>query len=284
MADVSKDLPSVPLPPIPDEGQKRPGLVKRITTKLRTPSQSWAHPSGPPPLEGVPEDAAAKHRRKISLRMPTLPGPSTTTRNTNLENAFTSPEQREAALRACGLIPAHPRPGRDTHGYMLPLSEQEERLDHDWAIIPNDAARLSPEGESEAQRIKDAWLKKNHEAQSPLSSSPPPRDASRSPDEPWLRRRSPRPISPPSSPPREAAPAPPPAREAARSQPPASSSLPPRRSPEGEPYRPDFHRDPNVARLMQAMQGYKPENYRPTPKPASSSRFDADSDSDADSA
>lgn len=210
MADVSKDLPSVPLPPIPDEGQKRPGLVKRITTKLRTPSQSWTHPSGPPPLEGVPEDAAAKHRRKISLRMPTLPGPSTTTRNTNLENAFTSPEQREAALRACGLIPAHPRPGRDTHGYMLPLSEQEERLDHDWAIIPNDAARLSPEGESEAQRIKDAWLKKNHEAQSPLSSSPPPRDASRSPDEPWLRRRSPRPISPPSSPPREAAPAPPP--------------------------------------------------------------------------
>ena len=66
-------------------------------------------------------------------------------------------------------------------------------VDHDWAIIPDNVARVSPEGESEAQRIKDAWLRRNHEAQSLLSSSPPLRNASRSPDELWLRRRSQRP-------------------------------------------------------------------------------------------
>ena len=80
-----------------------------------------------------------------------------------------------------------------------------------------------------------------------------------------------------------------PPREALRAQPPAPAHQPPRRSPEAEPYRPDFHRDPNVARLMQAMQGYKPENYRPLPKraptaPAATSRYDADADSDTDSA
>lgn len=266
MADLAKDLPDVPLPVSPPMGSedppKRPGLVKRLTTKLRAPPQPSAN--GSPPLDGAPEDAHAKHKRKISLRMPTLPSTSTVTRSTNHENAFTSPEQREAALRACGLIPAHPRPGRDTHGYMLPLSEQEERLDRDWAIVPGDAARVSPQGESEAERIKEAWMKKNLEpAAAAPSLAPPPRSQSLSPN--------PRPTKTPSS----SSPTP-------SSTP--SSKQSPARGPSPDRVRPEFQRDPNVARLMQAMQGYKPENYRPTTqKRAPTGRLSVDSDSDTDS-
>lgn len=254
MAGLAKDLPPVPLgtPQLDDDGQKRPGFIKRVTTKLRTPSQSWVHTQpGAPPLDGAAEEPPAKHKRKISLRMPTLPGPSATSRH-NMENSWTSPEQREAALRASGLIPSHPRPRRDAHGYKLPLSEQEERLDREWAIIPEDVPH-DADTESEAQRIKEAWMKKN--ADPNASSLPQP---------------SPSPPPPASSPP------PPPV---------AAPQREPSRSPERA--RPEFHRDPNVARLMQAMQGYKPENYRPPPKraptmPNSNQRYEPDSDSDSD--
>lgn len=273
MAGLGKDLP--PLPPTSpgEDPSNRPGLFKRVTTKLRSPSQSWAHAHSasspvvvPPPPEDAPDEPAGKHRRKFSFRMPSLPAPQAVARQpATLENAWTSPEQREAALRASGLVPAQPKPLRDTHGYKLPLSQQEEQLDREWALLPPDSSRMTAEGESEAERIKEAWLKKNAEASAAPASA--------------------RPQSPPRSPPR-ARPSPPP--PPPQSPPVAAPPMQIPRSPERkEGMRPEFSKDPNVARLMQAMQGYKPENYRPPPKqkptmPNSAQRYESDSDSDSD--
>ncbi|EKM53119.1 uncharacterized protein PHACADRAFT_259292 [Phanerochaete carnosa HHB-10118-sp] len=265
MAGLSKDLPPLPQASPDEDVSNRPGLFKRVTTKLRSPSQSWAHPSSPAhaqsPFEDIPEEPNQKHKRKFSLRMPSLPAPQTVVKPAaTLENSWTSPEKREAALRACGLVPAQPKPLRDAHGYKLPLSEQEERLDRDWALLPPDGSRMTAEGESEAERIKEAWLKRNAEASAPSA----------------------RPQSPPKTPPRTRQ-SPPPL--PAGAAPPQRSASSPERK---ETMRPEFHRDPNVAKLMQAMQGYKPENYRPPPKrkptmPNSAQRYESDSDSNTDS-
>ena len=245
MAGLGKDLPPLPSTTPGEDPSNRPGLFKRVTTKLRSPSQpTHSHSASSPmvipsPPEGTPNELADKHKRKFSFRLPSLPAPQTVARQpATLENAWTSPEQREAALRACGLVPAQPKPLRDTHGYKLPLSEQEEQLDRGWALLPPDGSRMTADGESEAERIKEAWLRKNAEASAAPASA--------------------RPQSPPRTPPRARQSPPPP-------QPPPVAAPPKQvpRSPERKEIRPEFHKDPEVARLMQAMQGYKPENYRP---------------------
>ena len=128
-------------------------------------------------------------------------------------NDFTSLEQRNAALRARGLVPAAaatavPRRFRDLNGYMMPLSEQEAEIDRRFTIVVPGDASGDGESESEARRIKEAWLAKQglggapdelsesecgssamenadgrgsaefelekHENEAPLSSPPPP--------------------------------------------------------------------------------------------------------------
>lgn len=255
MSDL-KDLP--PVPPIPtDEDVHKihgPGLFKRLTTKLRTQSQSFT----PSPNDGAPEDGVPSHkpRRKLSLRLPPA------SRKQNADDAWTNPEQRAAALRASGLVPARPR---DEQGFRLPLSEQEARLDTKYSVVPGDVPRAGKEMESEAERIKEAWMRKNTDTADPAlprtTPSPPPRVPSRSPPPPM------QPLAPPPARdlPRDAP------REAARTM------------------RPEFTKDPSVAKLMSAMQGYKPENYRPTHRAAQSSgrynpyrKASPDSDSDSD--
>lgn len=159
MASVTKDLP--PLPPnggpsIPFAGAesapKHPGLFKRLTTKLRKPSESW----GQDGFDASQDDSAhrGKARRQFASRKVsahTTPG---------LENAFIDPEQRLAALRERGLLPSQAAPFKDSHGFRLPLSEQEEQLDGRDSVKV-DVPRQSDERESEAGKIAEAWMKKN---------------------------------------------------------------------------------------------------------------------------
>lgn len=107
-----------------------------------------------------------------------------------MENAWTSPTLRDAALRARGLAP----PMRDAQGFKLTLSEQEERLDRDVAVVvvPQDASAQVKEHqkgksvdrssekereESEAGKIAEAWMRQhmgNDYQPRPRSPSPPP--------------------------------------------------------------------------------------------------------------
>ena len=158
------------LPPLPPEASHQPapeqhhktGLLKRFATKFRSPAPDSddAAPSTP------------KNKRKTTLRLPSMPkaGPP-------LANAFTSPEHRQAALRERGLLPSVPHPYKDSHGYMVPLSEQEKYLDDRFAVVPEAGPRSSgdEDEETEAKRIREAWMKKNQEIneEKPTTSSPP---------------------------------------------------------------------------------------------------------------
>ncbi|KAI0698015.1 hypothetical protein BC835DRAFT_1234201, partial [Cytidiella melzeri] len=162
-------------PPLPadsaaDDSHKPPtGVFRRLTSKLRSPSQSWVHV---PPSQTIPSDLEClqeappsspkkeKVKRKISVPMHTPPGVHRKA-GVELENAFTSAEQRQAALRAVGLVPANAKPGRDAHGYKVPLSEQEAQLDNHFAVTPDNQPSSTTEQESEAQKIKEAWMRKN---------------------------------------------------------------------------------------------------------------------------
>ena len=114
MASIAKDLPPIPPPegtytpysytaeqtqqqqPDPPAASKHtgPGLFKRLTTKLRSPSataRDLAALGGGdlPPADG-PSDPRHAHKRKQTLH----------TRTTPVENAWSSPELRLAALRS----------------------------------------------------------------------------------------------------------------------------------------------------------------------------------------
>lgn len=272
MAGIAKDLPAIPSDFASNEPSKpHTGVFRRITSKLRSPSQSWIHPSSNANggLAGVSEEDAAqppfaevpvkdKPKRKLSKRLLSLPG-STSQPPPNLENSFTSPEQRQAALRARGLL-SSTRPGRDGHGYKLPLSEQEEQLDKQYAVTSVEAPRMSEEKESEAQRIREAWLRKNGESSVRLSGSPERQDADvpSSPREDSIEA-SPRPVSPQRkdttrhvSPPRRQN------TRAASPQPDVATTAEIRATRANDPiFAPSG--------IMAAMQAYRPENYRPPP-------------------
>ena len=83
-------------------------------------------------------------------------------------NDFTSMEQRQAALRARGLLPAAvPRQFRGGDGFMMPLSEQEAEIDRRFTIVvPGDSSTEDEGAASEANRIRKAWLSKQAEASS----------------------------------------------------------------------------------------------------------------------
>jgi hypothetical protein len=295
MASLTKDLP--PLPPLPadqptDQPQKSPaGVFRRLTSRLRSPSQSWAHVSAaqaPPELDGAQEGAPPtspkkeKSKRKGANALLSLPPSAIAHRKpgTELENSFTSAEQRQAALRAMGLTPASARPGRDAHGYKVPLSEQETHLDQLYAVTPEDAPTSAGEQESEAQKIKEAWMRKNGEiggAESGRAS----RDNSRSPER---TRRSPEPRWKPAAVVIE--------QPAAIDQPPPPLQPPSQPLMTAEQVRARRKDDPVFAPsgLLAAMQAYRPENYQPPPgrKPSGAYAMqqrrgghDSDSDSDA---
>lgn len=266
MASATKELPALPDDSAQDEATKPAvGVFRRLTSKLRSPSQSWVHVSTPPAgsgLEDVQEEAAARidtkkdrPKRKVSTHMLAFPGTSSHRKaGLELENAFTSPEQRQAALRAAGLV-AGGKPGRDTHGYKLPLSEQEKMLDREYSVTLGDAPRTSEERESEAQRIKEAWLKKNSENGSDSGASS--RAGSRSPDRVVMRRRR-KEEETEREQERE--------REKERERELTAPATPPKQLVlTTEQIRARRGNDPVFAPqgLMEAMQAYRPQNYRP---------------------
>lgn len=89
--------------------------------------------------------------------MPKAPAPVT------VQNDFTSVEQRQAALRARGLVPASskvPAQFRDADGFMMSLSEQEAEIDRRRAVVIPGRLSTEDNGESEARKIREAWLVK----------------------------------------------------------------------------------------------------------------------------
>ncbi|KAI0950690.1 hypothetical protein AcW1_007934 [Taiwanofungus camphoratus] len=136
------------LPPLPGRGSTQPGLFKRFTSKLRSPTTQQDNPS--------------LQKRNTALRLPSLPkAPQPST----LPNSFVSPASREAALRARGLIPADP----------LPLSEQERERDKRCTVLLEEKVVNEQTGdgeETEAKRIREAWLARNRE-ESPSERGPP---------------------------------------------------------------------------------------------------------------
>lgn len=273
MASVTKDLPALPSDPSSEDMQKPPaGVFKRLKSKLRSPSQSWHVPTSqggindecsPDDLNPPSSPKKENPKRKASMKLLSLPGSTTLSHRRGggpeLENAFTSAEQRQAALRAVGLVPANAKPGRDAYGYMLPLSEQEAQLDKHFTLTPGEPSRPSRDEESEAQKIKEAWLRKNTDdwvvvegEEHATGANTRARATSRSPvrtqwetAEPrWMPefRAEPKPIEQPLPPP----PPPPMTTEQVR----ARRKDDPVFAPSG---------------LLAAMQAYRPENYRPPP-------------------
>ncbi|KAF7791737.1 hypothetical protein EIP86_002761 [Pleurotus ostreatoroseus] len=154
-----------PLPPIPQEAPKG-GLFKRFTTKLHRPHapvpphRSFSVPTRPTPLTATQPPASTNPddvpRRKTTLKLPSLPKPSAP--RPTRQNEFTSQEHREAALRARGLVPAR---YRDKAGFTLPLSEQELQMDQRFSVLMEEPSTEGSDGETEAKRIREAWLQRN---------------------------------------------------------------------------------------------------------------------------
>ncbi|KAK7690550.1 hypothetical protein QCA50_005648 [Cerrena zonata] len=183
-----KDADLPPLPPqnaTPEVHKSGGGIMKKLTTKLRRSSTSQPNPPAAsthnaPPLPSSSKataeagPSAPPKKRKTTLKLPSMPSMPKGPAPAALPNSFTSPEQRQAALRAMGLIPAVPHPYKDSHGYMVPLSEQEKYLDNRFSVVADNEPRESDsdDGESEAKKIREAWLRKNREAEAePFGSS-----------------------------------------------------------------------------------------------------------------
>ncbi|KAI0784290.1 hypothetical protein C8Q75DRAFT_810346 [Abortiporus biennis] len=175
------------LPPLPQEAQastspesqKQGGLFKRFTSKLRSTSHNTHHASMSNPSSSTSQENSEAPKRRKTLHLPTMPKPHS---NQGLTNAFTSHELRQQALRERGLIPAVPHPYKDSHGYMLPLSDQEKYLDNRFTTVLEEKGRQSGDEnqDSEAKRIREAWLKKNQDAEAgPSSSLSPPEPPSK---------------------------------------------------------------------------------------------------------
>ncbi|KAI0707161.1 hypothetical protein C8Q76DRAFT_696430 [Earliella scabrosa] len=151
--------------PQPRTPAQQSNIFRRFTSKFRSssPTQAPQVAGEPSPRNGPPQ------RKHTILRMPAMPKAPAPA---NTQNDFTNAEQRQAALRARGLIPASPPPNRrfrDAEGFMMPLSEQEAEIDRRYTVVPG---RLSNDdnGESEATKIREAWLAKQTEAASSSTS------------------------------------------------------------------------------------------------------------------
>ena len=132
--------------------------MKKLTTKLRRSSTSQPNPPAAsthdaPPLPSSskatpdPSSSANQPKKRKTLKLPTMPALPKASAPTH-PNSFTSPEQRQAALRAMGLIPAVPHPYKDSHGYMVPLSEQEKYLDNRFSVVVDEESKVPRESKS----------------------------------------------------------------------------------------------------------------------------------------
>ncbi|KIP08240.1 hypothetical protein PHLGIDRAFT_387847 [Phlebiopsis gigantea 11061_1 CR5-6] len=142
-------MPSATSPPSQAAQPAKSGLFKRLATKLRTP-----HPPSTPSTSASPAPAASvsKAKRKPTIHLPKAKAPTHA-------NAFLSAEHREAALRARGLVP---RRYRAPNGDTLPMSAQEAELDKRFSMLVEEpGSSESSDGESEARRIREAWLQRN---------------------------------------------------------------------------------------------------------------------------
>ncbi|KAI0635640.1 hypothetical protein C8Q77DRAFT_1071637 [Trametes polyzona] len=139
-----------------------PNIFRRLTSKLR--SSSTPSPSSTPSAPAKsPQNNPQRKRTALRIipALPKAPVPAAP------PNDFTSREQRQAALRARGLLPASSA-YRDANGFMVPLSVQEAELDRRYTVVVDE--RSAEEQESEAKKIREAWLARNKEAGSALDS------------------------------------------------------------------------------------------------------------------
>lgn len=161
-------MPSFSKPPLPSTTTQpsKGGLLKRFTTKIRpstansaTSTTSSKHDASPAAASS-PQATVSKPKRKGTIMLPSMPRPKAPV--PALANGFTSQQQREAALFARGLVP--PR-YRDARGDTVPMSEQEAQMDNRFSVLLEEPRSSdSSDGESEARRIREAWLKRNAEA------------------------------------------------------------------------------------------------------------------------
>ncbi|KAI0787470.1 hypothetical protein C8Q74DRAFT_1366348 [Fomes fomentarius] len=135
-------------------------IFRRITSKFRSNSPQRVTQSAHDPSQ---RDSPPQRKHTI-LRMPPMPKAPTPVA---VQNDFTSAEQRQAALRARGLVPANskvPAQFRDADGFMMSLSEQEAEIDRRRAVVIPGRLSTEDNGESEARKIREAWLVKQTEA------------------------------------------------------------------------------------------------------------------------
>ncbi|KAH9856631.1 hypothetical protein C2E23DRAFT_881963 [Lenzites betulinus] len=123
-------------------------IFRRFANKLR---------SSTTPARSAPTSAAPQPTRKRTglLGLPKAPVPAAP------PNDFTSREQRQAALRARGLLPNVPSAYRDANGFMVSLSEQEAELDRRYTVVLDE--KTADAVGSEATRIREAWLARNRD-------------------------------------------------------------------------------------------------------------------------
>lgn len=165
-------MPSTTTLPATTASVAKNGLLKRITTKLRsppppTPSTSTATPASPVDDSTVKPSISRPKRRGTLL--PSIPRPRAPT--PAITNSFISPEQREAALLARGLVP---RRYRDARGDTIPMSQQEAALDQRYSVLVEESPSSGEsDGESEAKRIREDWLRRNAQAASALGDKAP---------------------------------------------------------------------------------------------------------------
>ncbi|KAI1797018.1 hypothetical protein LXA43DRAFT_499051 [Ganoderma leucocontextum] len=161
---------SATMPPPSPPQPRQQNIFRRITSKFRS-SNAPRQPPAPRPTRDNAAARDAPQRKSTVLRMPPMPKAPVPAPP---PNDFTSLEQRQAALRARGLIPAAsavPRQFRGGDGFMLPLSEQEAEIDRRFTIVvPGDSSTEDEGDASEATRIRQAWLSKQAEASSPSLS------------------------------------------------------------------------------------------------------------------
>ncbi|TFY62992.1 hypothetical protein EVJ58_g3517 [Rhodofomes roseus] len=175
------DLPPLPTPDS-EASSSTPGLFRRITKRLRPAVGPGEQSDAPTSFQislptrsrsrsrsrargdsasgaDAPQPQIGKQRRphvRIPVPIPKAPAPAP------LPNSFTSAENRRAALRARGLVPASgsaPR-YRDAHGYWMPLSEQERELDRMFAVVVEEKMPSPDHEDTEAKKFRDAWLAK----------------------------------------------------------------------------------------------------------------------------
>ncbi|RPD74990.1 hypothetical protein L226DRAFT_463024, partial [Lentinus tigrinus ALCF2SS1-7] len=144
--------------PQPTSPPQQGNFFRRLTSKIRssTPHHNESSQTQPQSQHDVPK------RKGTILRLPSMPKAPPPAAP---PNDFTSPEQRQAALRARGLIPASStaqRRFRDAEGFMMPLSEQEAEIDRRYAVVVPRTSSSEDEDASgsEARRIREAWLAK----------------------------------------------------------------------------------------------------------------------------